>query len=832
MRQARVWIGVSAIALSATAHAQETPPAIQSVQTTVPDDVERTAPVTAPPMRREFRDAQGRPVSPEIQQKIEEALRNGTIASAPVSTEQNGDIVVTGDRPRGSVIGDVPAERSFDTFDIRAFGATDVSELFDAIAPQVRSNRGRDDAGPVTLLNGRRVSSFAEIARIPTDAIERMDVFPEELALRYGFRADQKVVNIVTFPNFRSVVTQTNALVPTDGGTTTAGVSADQFVINGDTRMSIGGSYNRTAALTEDERGLIQPGGDPALGQARTLLPSAQRFTLNGVVGGPVSDEVGAALNAQFEASDLTARLAPDTSGAIERDTTTRRGRVGSVVDGRVGKWIWSLTGGYERTTTETLTDRADGAFPRDRVRSANALAQADLVASGPIFSIPAGPVTASIGGSVGARSFQGTSRLDEIQLTRLGRDRSAGHANIDLPIVRAGGAGIGSLSLNANMAVERLSDVGTLQTLGSGLTWSPIEAIDLVASHTREEGAPTVEQLSAPRIVTPSVRTFDFTNGTSVDVPRVFGGNPALIPDDRRVLRIGLAARPLRRTDLTVSVDYVDTRTDDAIIVFPILTPALEAAFPDRFQRDAAGRLTAIDARPLNIARSSFRQLRTGVSFTRTLGNPTEGLPPGATVQTRVFGSAADAEAWARRRNPNATLVFASPDSASTRRVDTMRSRIYVNLFHNWTITDTLTLVDGGAALDRLNGFATDLHGGRRRHEIDLQIGAFKRGIGGRLRANWQSGTRIDGLSGNGDLAFADLGKLDLSLFIEPAERLGGTSAPEWMKRVRLTLSIDNLFNARPLVRDGSGQTPIAFQPDYLDPLGRTISFSMRKRF
>ncbi|WP_447415168.1 hypothetical protein, partial [Clostridium perfringens] len=75
------------------------------------------------------------------------------------------DIVVSGRRPRGSVIGDIPAAQTFNPLDIRAYGASDIGELVQALGPQVGSDRGRADNAPVVLLNGKRVSSFLEISR-------------------------------------------------------------------------------------------------------------------------------------------------------------------------------------------------------------------------------------------------------------------------------------------------------------------------------------------------------------------------------------------------------------------------------------------------------------------------------------------------------------------------------------------------------------------------------------------------------------------------------------------------------------------------------------------
>ncbi|MEJ8630412.1 hypothetical protein P0F65_12230 [Sphingomonas sp. I4] len=48
----------------------------------------------------------------------------------------------------------------------------------------------------------------------------------------------------------------------------------------------------------------------------------------------------------------------------------------------------------------------------------------------------------------------------------------------------------------------------------------------------------------------------------------------------------------------------------------------------------------------------------------------------------------------------------------------------------------------------------------------------------------------------------------------------------------MRATLGVTNLFNIRPRVRDRTGTTPLSYQPAYLDPLGRTLSFNLRKVF
>jgi len=100
--------------------------------------------------------------------------------------DDEGAIVITGAKAPGSVVGDIPPENTLDARDVRATGATSITELLDALAPQIGSSRGRGGEQPVLLLNGQRISSFREMRDIPTEAIQRVEILPEEVALKIG----------------------------------------------------------------------------------------------------------------------------------------------------------------------------------------------------------------------------------------------------------------------------------------------------------------------------------------------------------------------------------------------------------------------------------------------------------------------------------------------------------------------------------------------------------------------------------------------------------------------------------------------------------------------
>lgn len=793
----------------------------------------------------DFLDSSGRPLPPEVVRQLREQMasdapsKTPTPTPAPYATSEatsprsaarntDGEITVIGRRPRGSVVGDIPPQETLSPLDIRAFGANNVGELLANLQSQVRSIRGRGDDGPVTLLNGRRISDFAEVARIPTEAIERMEVFPEELALRYGYRADQKVVNIVTFERFRSRTAQVGYALPTEGGRNTATAAADYFSIMGDTRYSLGGDYSSSGLLRESDREVLQLPGVPEIARFRSLLPGTERLTLNGLISRNLFGDVSGTLNGRIETNEAETLLGVGTDGPLRRDQDTRSLHVGTTLNGRTARWIWSLTANYDRAVTEIGTDVGTLGRTRDEARSVNSLADADLVFSGPVVELPAGPVSATLRGGLATRDFSSRSSLGEVeQRAQLSRNRGALQASLDIPVTgrRAGRAGpLGTVSVNVNAEIEQLSDFGSLRTYGYGLQWSPVDALSVIASVTNEEGAPTVEQLGGPLVVTPNIRVFDFARREVVDVTRVFGGNPDLRSDDRRVLRLGLIARPLSETDLTLTADYVGTRIENPIVFFPIITPEIEAALPDRFTRDPDGRLRRIDSRPLNFRRAEQEQLRFGISFTRPLGP----VPAGAQTG-RFFSSESDMR---RTLPPGVKVVVAQPGSPMARRLENMTSRLFFNLYTTWYLKDEILVREGLAKLDLLDGSATEFRGGRRRHEVEFQAGVFKRGLGARLTANWQSGTRVQGLGGAaGNLRFSDFGTLGVSLFANLADYFG-SSSPVWLKGTRLTMGVTNLSNTRPQVQDDAGFTPLSYQPAYLDPVGRSLNISLRKVF
>jgi hypothetical protein len=155
---------------------------------------------------------------------------------------------------------------------------------------------------------------------------------------------------------------------------------------------------------------------------------------------------------------------------------------------------------------------------------------------------------------------------------------------------------------------------------------------------------------------------------------------------------------------------------------------------------------------------------------------------------------------------------------------------RLTFSLTHQVNLVDEVTIANGIPKLDYLHGEAVGSTGGRSRHEIQAEAGYYNNGLGARLQGNWRSGTTVD--SSAGDLRFSPYADVNLRLFANLGENFDLVAKHPFFRGTSLRLDIENIFNNRPKVRDANGITPLSYQPDLLEPVGRTIGITFRKLF
>jgi hypothetical protein len=842
----------------------------------------------------------------------------------------------------GAALGGLAPELEIGPLDIQAYGVSTVTELLDELAIQTNSSRGRGGESPVVLLNGKRISGLAEVRDIPTEAIRRVDILPEETALSYGFTADQKVVNIVLRPRFRALTGEGSVQAPTAGGQAAGTLNGDQFRVRGDNRLNIDVKLSAASELTYAARGLTgQANGppyallgniasaipraqiDPALtalagrpvfaagvpaaaasralaladfvptagalnsddlGKVRDLSPANRSLTANLVAARAWGDEWSSTVNATFTASPsrslqglprlaLTVPPGPaspfsqpvrlyrylDGLGPLKQDTDTWSGHVGVTVNKQAGPWRFSLTGAYDHTDTLIETGMgvdaaplnallASGSagfdpfgpipasllapLPNSEARSISDSGELQVLVNGPLVKLPSGNLNLAVKFGDSQSGFVSASQrwdliqdLSVVQAASLSRNDLGGQLNLDLPLASRRYDFLpwfGELAVNANASFDRLSDFGVIHSLGYGLNWTPIPQVRLIVSHTRDEAAPSVSQLGSPTVITPDVRVFDYVAGQTLDVTSITGPNPALVGDTRNVFKAGVTIRPWTERRFSLNANYVDQRIDNPISTFPSATAQVQAAFPDRFLRDAAGDLIQQDLRPVNFAWTRRRDLRFGFYWSTPVGKapprPQRPEPPAARRDGR--GSALRGLRGFGRGGGG--------------RGGSGQGRFTLAVFDTVYFTDQTLLRPGGPRLDLLAGAPSGKTGGQPINAVDGQMGFSKDGLGARLNATWVEGTTVQGggLSPSGVLSFSDLTTIHLRLFANLGQVPGLARRHPFLRGARLTVAVFNLFDQRLKVRDAAGFTPLGYQPALLDPAGRQVAVSFRKLF
>lgn len=168
------------------------------------------------------------------------------------------EIIVTGERQRNAVITDAKPVGVLDEAAIRALGVTKISDLLRAVQGLTTSNSGEE---PILLLNNRRISGWEEMSNLPPEAIERVDILPEPVAIQFGYPPTRRVMNIVTKANFRAVTVEQTLRGATDGGAAGVEGNVGSTVLQHDRRWIVAVNASHRDGLIQRQRS-IRPDPD------------------------------------------------------------------------------------------------------------------------------------------------------------------------------------------------------------------------------------------------------------------------------------------------------------------------------------------------------------------------------------------------------------------------------------------------------------------------------------------------------------------------------------------------------------------------------------------
>jgi outer membrane receptor protein involved in Fe transport len=218
-----------------------------------------------------------------------------------------------------------------------------------------------------------------------------------------------------------------------------------------------------------------------------------------------------------------------------------------------------------------------------------SSVASATVKGDGTLFELPGGRVRLAIGGTYrrdrferDGENFTSDPAPRPFNRTDASRSVTAGFAELAVPLFGEGNArpGLRRLTLSAALRHERYSDFGETANPKLGLVWEPAQGLTLRGSYGTSFRAPAIRELRDP--LTVSYSPLRDSDGTTLSVMTLFGGNPDLKPETARSLTLGLRYSPPDAKRWRFELGYFETH------------------FSNRIERPAADNITQALTNPI----------------------------------------------------------------------------------------------------------------------------------------------------------------------------------------------------------------------------------------
>ncbi|MEM8800767.1 MAG: TonB-dependent receptor, partial [Pseudomonadota bacterium] len=359
--------------------------------------------------------------------------------------------------------------------------------------------RGLGSGSTLVLLNGRRIAQssaigdFVDISMIPASAIERVEVLTDGASSIYGGDAVAGVINFILRDDFEGVETTLRYGTVTEGNldearaNITYGKNWDKG--NG---ILVYEFFDQTDLSTADRSfsaSAVQP---------NDLIPSQNRHSILG----SISHQLTPSLKVTADASFATRTTVQNTRNNVatfigNTEANSDNLNAGFGAEWKISdNWFIDFAGSYSAVSSQS--DNAGIVSLSSDIDSD--LWSADIIASGPIFSLPAGDVSIAVGTHFRTEDF--TSEV--VQTVRFDReadrDVSAIFGELLVPIVAPEQdiPGIHRLEVNVSGRMEEYSDFGSASDPKVGLIWAPAEALRFRGTYSTSFKPPSLGRVGA----------------------------------------------------------------------------------------------------------------------------------------------------------------------------------------------------------------------------------------------------------------------------------------------------------------------------------------------
>jgi iron complex outermembrane receptor protein len=364
--------------------------------------------------------------------------------------------------------------------------------------------RGLGAQATLVLLNGRRMApsglegEFADVAAIPTSALERVDVLTDGASAVYGSDAVAGVVNFVLRKDYNGA--ESRVRVGRMSGSDSYQLGQTFGISNERGRALLSYEYSSEEALDANDRSFTRDQQDPY-----EILPDNKRHSV--FFSGAVSLTDGLELFADAFMTDREAKQVFTVFSITENVTETRTygGTLGGRMDLGAG-WQAELAGSIAENEFDLYNyfrPFRDGQYSGNDSR----IWAVDGKIDGGLFDISGGTVRAVLGAQYREERHDGGSDFFDADGNSLNypqrvventRNVSAVFAEIYAPLIGASNAKPGAQSLALSLATryEEYSDFGSSFTPKFGLAWSPLEGVTLRGTYGRSFHAPQLSVL------------------------------------------------------------------------------------------------------------------------------------------------------------------------------------------------------------------------------------------------------------------------------------------------------------------------------------------------
>jgi outer membrane receptor protein involved in Fe transport len=761
---------------------------------------------------------------------VERSPLAGTAVATGNVEPENSAITVTGTRIRGAPVASPVIKLSEEQ--IRDSGRATLADAVRAIPqnfgggqnPGVGNNvpaakgvnvgsstsvnlRGLGSDATLTLINGHRISYSAsrqavDISTIPLGMVDRIEIVPDGASALYGSDAVAGVVNVVLKRDFQGLETSARLGFSTDGGDFEQRYDA---VTGG--RWRSGGfiasyEFGRTTAIYGRDRSYTAA-ASPALTLTPFIRNHSFAFSGHQDVGAAASVQLDGFFNDRLSKSSYALNAAGDItqSGASLSYDEQALALAPTFRFHPGGDWNLFLTGSYGRDHTKyDVKSFFQGQvfdFPGNCY--CNHAVSAEAGGDGTLIRLPAGPLKVALGAGYRDNKlvrFNGAGASTNISKAQ---ESYFAYGEINVPLVSPDQHVrlIERLSFSAAARYERYRGIGHVVTPKIAAIYAPSADFDLKATWGKSFRAPTLyQQYQAINLVLAPPVIFGRSDFPSSATALYWeGGNPDLKPERATNFSTTVDLHPRSIEGARLQLSYFRTRYRDRVVT-PITFPS--RALVDRIYAD---RLTFSPSAAL---------LASVVASAASFGNATSSPYDPSTVAVLIDNRSVNA-GFQKIQGVDLLFGYSTSLPASLGEISARFDGAYLKSSQQ---------LDPAQPILPLAGILFNPPHWSSRSDITWTRGVmiFNAGmsyIGGVEDTRSTPAAHVRGMT-----IFDITGRL----------RSGATSGP--MRGLEATLTIQNVFNAKPARIATSLPSDAPYDSTNYSPVGRFVALSLLKKW